>query len=284
MKKQFLTLACSIIAFSLQSQVEYYGHRGARGLFPENSILSFKKALEYPITGIEWDVVVNKDNELVISHEPYFKTSICQSNLIDDDELKTYNIYQMSQQEIEGIDCGIKKTKSFPEQQKISTSKPTFKQVQQEIKFGNRTILFEIKSEEKEYGISQPSPQKFAALILEEIKASGLRENIILMSFDATILNEIYAKDPSFRLIYLTYKPLVSINKFLSVCTFKPYALGMFYRTISRKKIHALHKKEIKSFAWTVNNKKQAAGLIKIGVDGIITDYPDRINHALITP
>ncbi|MEY3085876.1 MAG: hypothetical protein RL037_2075 [Bacteroidota bacterium] len=284
MKKTILVFTCSLFIFPVFSQVEYFGHRGARGLLPENSIPSFKKALEFPISGIEWDVVVNKDNELVISHEPYFKTSICQSNSIDDDELKTYNIYHMSQQEIEGIDCGLKKTKSFPNQQKISTSKPTFKQVQQEIKFGNRTILFEIKSEEKEYGISQPFPQKFATLILEEIEASGLRENIIFMSFDATILNEIYAKDSSLRLIYLTYKPLVSINKFLSVCTFKPYALGMFYRTISRKKIDALHKKEIKSFAWTVNNKKQAAGLIKIGVDGIITDYPDRINHALITP
>ena len=284
MKKPFLTFTFCVLVCILQGQVHYFGHRGARGLFPENSILSFQKALEYPISGVEWDVVVNKDKELVISHEPYFKTSICQAKNISAAELKTYNIYRMTQAEIEEIDCGTKYNPNFPEQLKTVSAKPTFKEVIQQINFQDKTILFEVKSEKKEYGISQPFPEEFAKLILDEVHLSGLEENIIFMSFDPKILNAIYSQDSSFRFIYLTYKPFKSVNKFLSDCNFIPFALGMYFPTITKGRSYALKNKGIKLFAWTVNNKEQTMDLIQKGVDGIITDYPDRINENLTNP
>jgi glycerophosphoryl diester phosphodiesterase len=284
MKKPFLTFTFCILVCSLQGQTQYFGHRGARGIAPENSILSFQKALEYPISGVEWDVVVNKDKELVISHEPYFKPSICQADNISDAQLKTYNIYRMTQAEIEKFDCGTKYNPNFPEQLKTLSTKPTFKEVVQQINFQDKTILFEIKSEKKEYGISQPFPEEFARIILDEVNLSGLKENIYFMSFDPNILNAIYCQDSTFRFIYLTYKPFKSVNKFLSHCTFKPYALGMYFPTITKGKGYALSRKGVKLFAWTVNNKEQTMDLIQKGVDGIITDFPDRINENLTNP
>ena len=61
-------------------KMQIYGHRGCRGLLPENTIVGFKKALDLGADGIEWDVVVNKEKKLIISHEPYIDTLYCQYN------------------------------------------------------------------------------------------------------------------------------------------------------------------------------------------------------------
>jgi len=97
------------------------------------------------------------------------------------------------------------------------------------------------------------------------------------MSFDSQILEEIYRKNPTYPCVYLTYLPYKSASSFLKQLTFTPFALGMYYPTISKNDSKILHKKDIKLYAWTVNSAKVQKKLIKKRVDGIITDYPDRI-------
>ena len=102
----------------------------AEGVMPENTIEGFREAIKRGVDGIEWDVVVNNQGQLVISHEPYFHKDFCfdtQGNPIEDET--RYNIYRMSQMQIKGFDCGTKFHKGFPEQQKIKASKPLLKEV-----------------------------------------------------------------------------------------------------------------------------------------------------------
>ena len=112
----FITINCISI---MGQDVKIFGHRGCRGLLPENTISTFIKAIEIGVDGIEWDVVVNKNNELIISHEPYIDTKYC--NYISGKEIKDkskekLNIYKMSLEEIKKFDCGNKANKNFPDQ------------------------------------------------------------------------------------------------------------------------------------------------------------------------
>ncbi|MFM7668391.1 MAG: glycerophosphodiester phosphodiesterase family protein [Bacteroidota bacterium] len=273
----FITLI-SFVSFSQDHSVLFYGHRGCRGLMPENSIESFQKAIDFGVDGIELDVVVNKNKQLVISHEPYFKSSFCFD--ADGKEItneKQWNIYEMSQDEIVKFDCGSKTHPHFSDQVKIRTHKPLLQEFFSKVNLSKTTILFEVKSNSKEYGISQPLPNEFVKLIASEIANFTYRDNIIFMSFDKQILEEIHRQLPMYKCIYLTYLPFVSAKKFVKELSFTPYGLGMNYKTISRKDARFLHENNLKLFAWTVNKSKDKKILLLKQVDGIITDYPNLI-------
>ena len=100
------------------------------------------------------------------------------------------------------------------------------------------------------------------------------------MSFDHQILEELHQIDDSYPLIYLTYLPK-NPHFFLKKLSFTPYALGMFFPTINRRKVYSLHKSNIKLFAWTVNSISAMKKLHQDDVDGIITDFPDLLKEQL---
>jgi len=251
-----------------------YGHRGCRGNFPENTIIAFQEALKMGADGIELDVVVNVDKQLVVSHEPYFKKEFClnsERKPIEDE--KVYNIFKMKQSEISWFDCGSIGNPKFPEQKKIAAYKPLLSDFFKEVDLKDKVLLFEIKSEKEEYGISQPHPKEFVDLILAETKDFKQQENLIFMCFDPEILEELHLRNVPNKLVYLTYKPMSS-KQLLKEISFKPYALGMFYATASKAAINYAHAQDVKVFTWTVNEAKTGEKLIKRGVDGLITDYP----------
>ena len=251
-----------------------YGHRGCRGNFPENTIIAFQEALKMGVDGIELDVVVNGEKQLVVSHEPYFKKEFClnaERKPIEDE--KVYNIFKMKQSEISWFDCGSIGNPKFPEQKKIAAYKPLLSDFFKEVDLKDKVLLFEIKSEKEEYGISQPHPKEFVDLILAETKDFKQQENLIFMCFDPEILEELHRRKVPNKLVYLTYKPM-SAKQLLKEISFKPYALGMFYATASKAAINYAHAQDVKVFTWTVNEAKTGEKLIKRGVDGLITDYP----------
>jgi glycerophosphoryl diester phosphodiesterase len=279
-KISFLIFAIltQFIVSGQKNTVSYFGHRGCRGLYPENTIVGFKKAIELGVDGVEWDVVVNKDKQLVISHDQFFEREFClmpDGSEISDE--KATNIYQMSQSQIEQFDCGSKVHQRFHDQQKAKETKPLLQTVFDSIDFTQTTILFEVKSDKDLEGVFQPAPSEYVSIILNEVKDFKYKENIIFMSFDARILEELHQKAPNFRLVYLTESPLRSTSNFIADFSFKPYAIGIFYPMISKANVKNLKKLGIKTFAWTVNDAKMSKKLIEKGVDGIITDYPNLV-------
>ena len=112
------------------------GHRGARGYVPENTIPSFKKALEQGSDTLELDVVVSKDGKVVVSHEPWFSSVISldkDGNAIPAEKEREYNIFQMPYSEVKLYDVGSMGNKGFPEQVKMKVAKPLLSDVFVEI-------------------------------------------------------------------------------------------------------------------------------------------------------
>jgi glycerophosphoryl diester phosphodiesterase len=255
-----------------QSEYKIFGHRGCRGIYPENTIEGFKKAIAFGVDGIELDVVVNKNQELVISHESYIDTNYCLTNKLDDESL---NIYKMNISEIQEIDCGSKFIKEFPHQLKVKEKKPTYKEFKNELVDYQGDILFEIKWEYNLVNKYFPDYEKYAKIISEETSNSKHLDKIYFMSFDYRILNELFKIMPSSKYIYLSSNK--EFEQDMKLLNFKPFGVGLDYNIINQKTIDLVHNKKQVIYGWTINDEENSKSLTSMGLDGVITDYPNII-------
>ncbi|GAB3798248.1 glycerophosphodiester phosphodiesterase family protein [Spirosoma humi] len=273
------------------------GHRGCRGLMPENTVPAFLKALDLGVTTLEMDVVISKDRQVVVSHEPYFNSafSIAPNGVpVDKKEQKNLVLYQMNYADIRRYDVGSNGNPAYPEQQKIEAHKPLLSEVIEQAEAYRKaralpsfSYNIEIKSERSEYNRSQPEPAAFCelvqAVLRNQLLAKGANpERIVIQSFDFAILNQwkkgMQAGDyPSVRLSALV-ENLRSPEKNLSDLDFKPDIYSPHFRLINQDKIARLHQQGVKVIPWTVNRREDMERLKRWGVDGLITDYPDRAN------
>lgn len=271
------------------SKIDWQGHRGARGLLPENSIPSFLKALEYPVKTLELDVVVSKDNQIIVSHEPWFSQHICSkpdSSAVTPFDEKNLLIMTMTYEEIKTFDCGSRGNERFPEQQKMQVYKPSLKDmvnaVETYCKEKKRSLPFyniEIKSEPEYYDTLVPNPSVFVKLVLQEVNETGIYSRCNLQSFDINILNEIHRQDPKIPVAYLI-ETINSLEENLKLLDFQPGIYSPYHIFVNQELVDKVHSKNMKLIPWTVNEVVRMKELIDLGVDGIITDYPDRIETA----
>ncbi|MFN8843742.1 MAG: glycerophosphodiester phosphodiesterase family protein, partial [Chryseotalea sp.] len=187
------------------------GHRGARGMFPENTLPAFMAALQQGVTTIELDVVITADKQVLVSHEPYFSPEICLG--LEGEEIKNekqYNLYKMMYVDVAACDCGSKMHERFPEQVKIKINKPLLRDVivQVEDFIKNKTKYevdynIEIKSVKGEEGISQPDVNVFSDLVIQLIDEYLPLDRVVIQSFDFRVLQYIKKKYPQVRLALL---------------------------------------------------------------------------------
>lgn len=260
------------------------GHRGARGLRPENTIPAFILALDSGVTTVELDLAVTKDGKLVVSHEPWMSADICLNPAgeeITPKEEKDYNIYQMTYTEVQQFDCGSRGNKRFPEQAKMSTTKPLLSDVivaiEDHIKSYTRYEVdynIEIKSDEEGDNKFHPDPAKFSDMVYELVDQYLPMERVLIQSFDFRVLKYWHEKYPSIRLAALVENKN-SVEANLEDLGFDPTIYSPYYRLLNKSKVDALHKRKIKVIPWTVNEVSEMLALKGMGVDGFITDYPD---------
>jgi len=261
---------------SPMKKIDIQGHRGCRGLMPENSIEGFKKAIDLGVHTLEMDVVVSKDNQVVVSHEVFFNEEICT-------DVSIRNIYQTPYDQIKSIDCGSKPHKRFPNQQKLKTYKPLLKDVITEMtKYTKAKGLppikynIELKSKKEGYGIYYPNPEEFVTLVTSIIRENNLENATTLQSFDVNILNILHDKAPNITTAYLVENNQ-DFKQAFTLIHFKPSIYSPDFKLINQDLLMYLKQQNIKLIPWTVNEVSDMKKLIQWNVDGIITDYPNRL-------
>lgn len=267
------------------TKVTIHGHRGDRGNFPENSIPAFLSALKKGVQVVELDVAISKDHQVVVSHEPFMHHAyMLQPNgeIITKVDEKSFNLYTMTYDSIKKFDAGSKENLEFPEQINLETYKPLLSEVIDTLKgYSNTNMLpeikynIEIKSKPTEYGIYQPQPELFVDLVMQVIQDKNIESNVYLQSFDPQILEIIHKKYPTVKISYLVSNGNIEEN--LKKLSFQPDIYSPYYKLIQDKHIvEYIHQKGMKLIPWTVNNKQDIDNMKGLGVDGIITDYPER--------
>ncbi len=265
--------------------MDWQGHRGARGLYPENTIGSMEEALKYPVTTLEFDVVVSKDMKVVLSHEPWLSGEICLDLKGQSLEDKKNNLFKMTYDEIKNYDCGSKPHPRFPLQKKVVVGKPTLDKVLEVLepllKKLNRSDLeynIEIKSTpEDEISGFQPQISIFADLVIKTLQSRLPNERFTIQSFDWRVLKYIKANYPEVRLVALLEENKTP-QEVLQELGFTPSVFSPNFKLVTGPLVDFFHSKGIKVIPWTVNEVEDMEKMIKLKVDGIITDYPNRIS------
>lgn len=281
--KLVLLLLCVFLNMNCNSPklIDIQGHRGCRGLLPENTIPAFLKAINLGVHTLELDVAISKDNIVVVSHEPFMSRTICldvQGNEIPESDDKKYNLYQMTFDSIKQFDCGTKFHPRFTEQEKIKTYKPSLDEVIKRAKTKNQKIKFniEIKSKPEYDNIYTPKPDEFVALVLDVINENNIFNETNLQSFDLRVLEEIKKQAPKMRVALLVDEDEDLLNK-MAKMTYLPEIISPYYKLLNKKMVRNLKTEGFEVIPWTVNEIDEMKLMIDFEVDGIITDYPDRL-------
>lgn len=286
----------SLIFMAASSQYipkfDVQGHRGARGLRPENTIPAFLAALDTGVTTLELDVVITKDKQVVVSHEPWMSAAICLDSTgiaIAEKSEKKYNIYQMTYDQVKLFDCGSKGNEKFPEQQKMRVAKPLLSDVlaavETQIKNLNSYEVdynIEIKSSPQDEKKFHPTIEEYSDLVYNLVNEYIPTDRLVIQSFDFRVLQYWHKKYPDIRLAALV-ENTKSIDANLKDLGFKPSVYSPYFKLINKEKVHYLHQEKIRVIPWTVNEVSDMLSLKGMGVDGIITDYPDRARKYKMT-
>jgi len=288
----FLLAACTprpanTPAMNTSATFDWQGHRGARGLAPENTVPSFLKALEFPLVStLELDVVVSKDRQLIVSHEPWLSHEICSHDggkAVQKNEEETLNILQMTAAEIAAFDCGSRGHTRFPEQTAMPAYKPTLKEVVKAVEdycaARNRPLPqynIEIKSRPEWDEVKTPAPADFAGLLVEEVKRLGIAKRACIQSFDPRSLRAVQQLAPD-MVMALLVENLDGLEKNVRELGFVPTVYSPYFKLVNAETVKNAHAQKMRIIPWTVNETADMEALIRLGVDGIITDYPNRI-------
>jgi glycerophosphoryl diester phosphodiesterase len=280
-----ITSASEICGQVYIPKFDIQGHRGARGLMPENTIPAFIMALDSGATTIELDLAVSKDKKLVVSHEPWMSASICNSPsgfAIQAKDEKKYNLYQMTYDQIKQWDCGSKGNDKFQQQQKRNATKPLLVDVivavENHIKNFSRYEVdynIEIKSLPEGDDKFHPKPEAFSDLVYSLVDQYLPLDRVVIQSFDFRVLKYWHEKYPEVRLAALIENKK-SVEENLAELGFSPSIYSPYYMLLKAEDVKYLHDKKIRVIPWTVNEPTEMLALKGMNVDGFITDYPNR--------
>jgi glycerophosphoryl diester phosphodiesterase len=277
-----ITFNSKMISAKVNDHTQVIGHRGARGLFPENTIDGFINTVKLGIRVLELDVVITNDSQVVVSHEPWMHHKFCSEPGGARVKMKQqHNIYKMDLAQVKQFDCGKRGNRDFPGQQPSPSHKPLLDEVFTAVDDFTRQnelqpveYIVEIKSNELTDELFHPGPARYAQLVHQALQKANINERIIVKSFDVRPLQELHKLDPSLR-IGLLIANTGSVERNISKLGFVPYTYNPSHRLVKEKIVKDAHRKGMKVMVWTVNDAEEMKTLSAMGVDGIITDYPD---------
>lgn len=267
------------------------GHRGARGLLPENTIPAFLLAIELGVTTVELDVVVTRDHRLVASHDPWFDPRFCtrpDGRPVSEADRERFPIYRLDYEYVAAFDCGRRGHPDFPRQRPLPVSKPLLSDAIRAVEarveeLGRAPVWYNIetKSRPEWDGTLQAPPAAFVRLLYDELAALGVLGRTIVQSFDVRTLRVLRALDSEVAtslLVEAGAAPVPGASRLpsdLARLGFVPEIYSPDYILVDGPLVAEAHAAGMRVIPWTVNDAEAMERLIGLGVDGLITDYPD---------
>jgi glycerophosphoryl diester phosphodiesterase len=297
------------LILSKPNHIKIYGHRGARGDLPENTLESFKYLFDNAINAYETDILISKDLVPVITHDFRLDPSLTkdkEGNWIKDENIK---IFDLTYDEISNFDVGslnklTRYGRRFVNQRSLENQK--IPKLSELLELSSKNVLqnllinLEIKSTPDEKNLT-PDPKDLVQIVLNEINNSNLKEKIIISSFDWRILREVKKQSPEIPRAYLTFQQEKGMKIKKTIYSKSPWidhipltivydlpkiikelggsAWHPYYKDINKKAVKDAHDNNLPVNVWTVNDEDDMLKMIEYGVDGIMTDYPLRLKN-----
>lgn len=267
---------------------EVHGHRGCRGLLPENTLPAFLHALALGVDVLELDVVISHDQQVVVSHEPWLSARLGTGPTgepIAPLHERDYNLYQLPYATIRQCVVGEMPHPGFPWQQPVASYRPLLREVLHATeaacqRLGRPPVGYsvELKSSPAGDGFFHPSPLQFVELVLAELHAAAVQTRTTLLSFDARILRVVRQLAPTQALCLLSEEATPPVVLFTQL-GFVPEVFGPDFQLLSPYVVRHLSAAypSLRVVPWTVNEPPDLQQAVAYGVAGITTDYPDRL-------
>jgi len=296
-----LAALCNANAFDLQ------GHRGARGMAPENTLAGFRQALTVGVTTLELDVGVTRDGQVVIAHDPRLNPDLTRDAdgawiATPGPALQTLTLAEIQRYDVGRLKPGTKYTLSFVEQQPVDGERvPTLEALFRMVRTSAVPVRFNIETKLSPLAPElAPEPEAFARALLDVVQRNGMAERVTVQSFDWRTLQAVQRLAPALPIAALTAR-LASIDnladprwtaglrlqdhggsvprlvKALGAGTWSP-----FHGEFTEAQLAEAHALGLKVIPWTVNEAAQIDRLIGWGVDGLISDHPARVREVMV--
>ncbi len=292
MQKKLLIFLTAILMFvhasAQKRKFDVQGKAGARGVMPENTIQGMLKALDLGVTTLEMDAVISKDKQVVLSQEPYFNNEISlmpNGKAITFKDQKNYNIYKMDYEQVKKFDVGSKVHARFPGQMKFKAYKPllteTIDAVEAYVKENKLAKpIYNIETKTIKNGDNEfhPEPAEFVELIMEVVNAKKIAKRVIIESFDMRTLQYLHEKYPKIQTSLLIDEK-EPFEDYITKLGFKPTIYSPYSVLVGKGLVDRCHEMGIKIIPWTVNTIKDLKYFMSLGVDGVITDFPNLMSQ-----
>ena len=288
-------------AFDLQ------GHRGARGLAPENTLPAFERALAIGVSSMELDIAVTADGVVVVSHDTRLNPVITRDAsgrwlTGEGPRIKDLTYGQLLAYDVGRINPESGYAKGFSSQQPVDGTRiPTLSQVFQRVQaLGARHVRFNIETK-----ISPAAPQdtvsveKMVDSLLRVVRNAGMQDRVSIESFDWRTLRRVQELEPQIPTAYLTIhrhrNDTVSDGTWTAGMRLADYGGSVprmvkasggriwspYHATLEEADVREAHALGLQVLPWTVNDTGSMEKLMAWGVDGIITDYPDQLRAVM---
>jgi glycerophosphoryl diester phosphodiesterase len=263
-------------AFDLQ------GHRGARGYAPENTLPGFERALAMGVTTLELDVGVTRDGVVVIHHDRALNPDLARApdgRWIGEQRplIHALSFSELQRYDVGRIRPGSEYARRFPHQAPIDGTR--IPRLSELFAIAGPTVRFNIETK-----ISADAPQDtlppepFARALIAEIRKAGVEARSTVQSFDWRTLKVVEREAPGIATAYLTGSRDADPEK---VHAAGGRIWSPDFATLTPQNVAAARRLGLKIIPWTVNERADIERILKLGVDGIISDYPDRVREAL---
>jgi glycerophosphoryl diester phosphodiesterase len=264
------------------------GHRGGRGLMPENTIAAMYRGIDEGVNTLELDLHISKDKKVVVSHDPFFNeliTTTPEGNFLTKEESRKRLLYNMNYDSIRKYDVGLKPHPDFPRQQKVAAYKPLFSELIEAcesysiLKKKKMWYNVEIKSKENTDNINHPAIPEFVDLVVKVLRDKGTENRTVIQSFDMRPLQYLHEHYPNMQTsLLLEAKEKGTVNDFVKKLGFIPVIISPNSALVTKQFVDDAHKLGMRVIPWTVNSLEEIKKLKSLGVNGIISDYPDLFN------
>lgn len=293
MKYKLLTVAVSIVCLNALSKAgaqvaknsfDKQAHRGGRGLMPENTIQSEENAIDYGCT-MEMDLQMSKDKQIVVSHDAYFNSAFCltpQGDTMTKKDGLSRLIYNMDYDSIRQYESGLKPYAAFPRQKKVHAFKPLLSMLIDSVEtYGRKRhhsdhYNIEIKSSIAADGKHYSNLDEFVRLAMGIIVSKGIAPRTMIQSFDVRALRLVHSLYPAVKISLLVdAKNKKDVTGYINELGFRPDIFSPDFSLVNKELVDAFHKQNVSVIPWTPDTLEQIQELVDMGVDGVITDYPD---------
>ena len=305
-----LGIVCLLVAYPALA-LDLQGHRGARGLAPENTLPAFATALSLGVTTLELDTGITKDGVVVISHNTALNPDITRDRAGtwlggSGPAIHALTFAELQQYDVGRIKPGTDYAKQFPEQKAVDGTRiPRLADLFALVKkSGNAQVRFNIETKVSPLEPGQtPDPETFANTLVALIRQEGMAARVTIQSFDWRTLQIVQRIAPEIPTVYLSVQQRSLDNIWADKSAGSPWTAGFHYKDhgsvvkmvkaaggtawspfvgdLTDVTLNEAHALGIRVVVWTVNAATQIGTLLDLGVDGIISDRPDIVRQAL---